>query len=196
MVLDDGGNLITDRHELARTLNIPLEAATRKIDSIHYAINRWVEGAVLTPNAAQRPAWSSDPHYSMFFHLKQFSYSFHQTILKRAVAEMHEGNLAPMGAFIWYVPTMIAADITKGLIQGGGELPAYMKGYDAGDWMMHGVQRAGLAGIGTIGVDAQTDISSLGGPAVEQIIDAMKDPIGRTAVNSLPLHSLYTQALK
>jgi hypothetical protein len=91
---------------------------------------------------------------------------------------------------------MIAADVTKGLIQGGGELPAYMKGYNLGDWLMHGYQRAGLSGVGTIGMDAAADISSLGGPAVEQIIDAGRDPIGRTAVNSLPLHALFAQALK
>lgn len=112
-------------------------------------------------------------------------YSFHQTILKRAVKEMNHGNLAPMGAFVWYIPTMIAADITKGLIQGGGELPAYMKGYDAGDWMMHGVQRAGLLGAGQIGVDAGQDMFSLAGPGVEQMIDAMRDPLSETTIKAL-----------
>jgi hypothetical protein len=194
--LDSDGNLITGRHELAAAKGIDLAQATKEISEVHYAINRWVEGAVLTPNAAQRPAWASDPNYSMFFHLKQFSYSFHQTILKRAVGELKYGNMAPMGAFIWYIPTMIAADVTKGLIQGGGELPAYMKGYDLGDWLMHGYQRAGLSGVGTIGMDAAADVASLGGPAVEQIIDGLRDPIGRTAVNSLPLHAIYGQALK
>lgn len=192
---DADGGLITDRHVLAQAHNMPLADATKKMEAIHYAINRWVEGAVLTPNAAQRPAWSSDPHYSMLFHLKQFSYSFHQTILKRAVAEMKHGNMAPMGAFIWYIPTMIAADITKGLIQGGGELPPYMKGYSAGDWLLHGYQRAGLSGIGVIGVDAAEDVASLGGPAVEQVIDGLRDPLERTAVNALPLHSVFAMAI-
>jgi hypothetical protein len=131
----------------------------------------------------------------MLFHLKQFSYSFHQTILKRAVAEMKYGNMAPMGAFIWYIPTMIAADITKGLIQGGGELPPYMKGYSAGDWLLHAGNRAGLAGIGVIGVDAAEDVASLGGPAVEQVIDGLRDPLERTAVNALPLHSVFARAI-
>ena len=170
--------------------------AEREIDAVHYAINRWVEGAILTPNAAQRPAWGSDPHYSMFFHLKQFSYSFHQTILKRAVKEMNHGNLAPMGAFVWYIPTMIAADITKGLIQGGGELPAYMKGYDAGDWVMHGVQRAGLLGAAQLGVDAQGDMFSLAGPGVEQAIDALREPIGQTILKAAPAHGLYAEAFR
>ncbi len=194
--LDADGHLITDKSLLMAVKGVGKAQAEREIDAVHYAINRWVEGAILTPNAAQRPAWGSDPHYSMFFHLKQFSYSFHQTILKRAVKEMNHGNLAPMGAFVWYIPTMIAADITKGLIQGGGELPAYMKGYDAGDWVMHGVQRAGLLGAAQLGVDAQADMFSLAGPGVEQAIDAMRDPLSETAIKAAPLHGLYAQALR
>lgn len=194
--LDAEGKLITDKAVLMKTNGVGKAQAEREIDAVHYAINRWVEGAILTPNAAQRPAWGSDPHWSMFFHLKQFSYSFHQTILKRAVKEMNHGNLAPMGAFVWYIPTMIAADITKGLIQGGGELPAYMKGYDAGDWVMHGVQRAGLLGAAQLGVDAQADMFSLAGPGVEQAIDALRDPLSETTVKALPAHGLYAQALR
>lgn len=190
------GELITDKHALATHLGIDKDAAAAKIDKIHYAINRWVQGAILTPNAAQRPAWGSDPHYSMFFHLKQFSYSFHQTLIKRAVNEMEHGNLAPMGAFIWYIPVMIASDITKGLIQGGGELPAHMKGMDLGDWLMHGAQRAGLLGVGQMGVDATGDLSSIGGPAVEQVIDAFSDPLERTTIKAMPAHGLYAEALR
>ena len=123
-------------------------------------------------------------------------YSFHQTILKRAVKEMNHGNLAPMGAFVWYIPTMIAADITKGLIQGGGELPAYMKGMDLGDHIMRATQRAGVLGIGQIGVDAGEDMFSLAGPGVEQMIDAMRDPLSETTIKALPAHGLYAQALR
>lgn len=194
--LDDDGQLITDKNVLMAVKGVGKSQAEREIDAIHYAINRWVEGAILTPNAAQRPAWGSDPHYSMFFHLKQFSYSFHQTILKRAVKEMNHGNLAPLGAFVWYIPTMIATDVVKGLVQGGGELPAYMKGYDLGDWVMHGVQRAGVLGAGQIGVDAAEDVFSLAGPGVEQAIDALRAPLSETTIKALPAHGLYAQALK
>ncbi len=194
--LDADGQLITDKNVLMAVKGIGKSQAEREIDAVHYAINRWVEGAILTPNAAQRPAWGSDPHYSMFFHLKQFSYSFHQTILKRAVKEMNHGNLAPLGAFVWYIPTMIATDVVKGLVQGGGELPAYMKGYDLGDWVMHGVQRAGVLGAGQIGVDAGEDVFSLAGPGVEQAVDALRDPLSETTIKALPAHGLYAQALK
>jgi hypothetical protein len=196
LTLDDG-KLVTDRHHLMALKGISLDQATRQIAPVHAALNRWVEGAVLTPNAAQRPGWSSDPNYATLFHLKQFSYSFHQTILKRAVNEFKHGNMAPVGALAAFIPTMITADVMKGLIQGGGELPAYMKGMDAGDWFTHGVQRAGLLGIGSIGMDAETDLASLGGPAVEQAIDGMRDGFGeKTLLKAMPLNSLYGEIFK
>jgi hypothetical protein len=194
--LDERGELITDKHDLQDTLGITKEDAERQADKMNYALARWVQGAVLSPNAAHRPAWGSDPHYSMFFHLKQFTYSFHQTVLKRAVNELEYGNLAPMGTFAWYIPVMIASDVTKGLIQGGGELPSHMKGMDAAQWLMRGAERGGMLGIGAIGVDAGHDLASLGGPAVEQIMDAWGTPARNTAINALPLHGLYAEALK
>jgi hypothetical protein len=194
--LNADGELVYNKHELAALQGIEVDEAAKHVEKIHYAINRWVQGAVLTPNAAQRPAWGSDPHYSMFFHLKQFAYSFHQTLIKRAVKELEYGNLAPLGAFVWYIPVMIASDVTKGLIQGGGELPAHMKGMDLGDWVAHGVQRSGLLGVGELGMGAASDVASIGGPAVEQIIDAYSDPLERTAVKAMPAHGLYAEALK
>jgi hypothetical protein len=171
------------------------KVARAEIGKIHAAVTRWVEGAVLTPNAAQRPGWSSDPHWAFMFHLKQFTYSFHQTILRRAVRELNYGNLGPIASFMWYVPVMIATDIVKGLIQGGGELPDYMKGWNAGDWMKHGIQRAGLLGVGQIGLDAEQDIFSLLGPATEQVTDAISDPASKTLVQALPFMPIYKGAL-
>lgn len=193
IVMDDG-KLVTSPQQLAVLKGISLDDARQRMAPIHDALNRWVEGAVLTPNAAQRPAWSSDPNYASFFHLKQFAYSFHQTILKRAANEFGHGNIAPLGALALFVPTMIGADIMKGLIQGAGSLPPYMAGMNAGDWLMHGVQRAGLAGIGVIGTEAGSDWASLGGPAFEQIIDAARDGFGsKTALKAMPVNSLYGQ---
>ena len=192
MITLDDGKLVTDRHVLAALKGISVEEAGKQIAPIHAALNRWVEGSVLTPNAAQRPAWSSDPNFATLFHLKQFSYSFHQTILKRAVNEFKHGNMAPVGALAMFIPTMITSDILKGLIQGGGGLPPYMASMNAGDWFVHGVQRAGLAGIGSVGMDAGSDWASLGGPAFEQIADAARDGFGsKTALKAMPLNSLY-----
>lgn len=195
LTFDDEGKLITHKNELAAKKGIPVDQAEREMEKVHYAIRRWVQGAVLTPNAAQRPSWSSDPHWSFMFHLKQFSYSFHQTLLKRAVNELNYGNLAPIGSFAWYIPVMIASDVMRGLVQGGGSLPAHMKGLDAGDWVMRGINRSGLLSVGAIGVDATHDLSSLAGPAIEQVIDSFGQPLGKTVVDALPAHGLYAQAI-
>lgn len=193
--LNADGELITDKHELSAVKGISIEQAAKEMAVVHAALNRWVEGAVITPNAAQRPAWSSDPNYSIFFHLKQFSYSFQQTIMKRAVNEVQHGNIAPIGALAMFIPTMIASDILKGLIQGGGTLPPYMAGYTAGDWALHGLNRSGLAAVGDIGMDAAIDPISLAGPAAEQLADAARQPFEKTLVNAMPLHSMFEYML-
>jgi hypothetical protein len=190
ITLDGEGNLITDMQDLMDQTGVSKTEAKRQIDAIHAALNRWTLGAVLTPNAAQRPPWSSDPHYSMFFHLKQFSYSFHQTILKRAVKEMNYGNMRPIAAFAGYIPVMIASDVMKGLIMGGGTLPNHMQGMDLGDWVMHGLERSGTLGIGAIGVDASQDMFSVLGPGVEQLVDGITEPIADTTLRAMPLNPL------
>jgi hypothetical protein len=45
-------------------------------------------------------------------------------------------------------------------------------------------------------VDATHDLSSLAGPMVEQAIDALGQPVGRTVVDALPAKTLYAEALR
>ena len=194
--LDEDGRLIYDKRVLlAAYPDMEMSEAEAYIGKVHAAINRWVESAILSPNAAQRPAWGSDPHFGMFWHLKQFAYSFHETIMKRAIGEAGHGNYAPLGVFAWYVPAMIAADVTKGLMLGAGELPGYMKNYDLGDWVMHGVKRAGILGIGDIGIEATKDVTSLAGPTVEQATDFFFKPLEDNLIKALPANALYSRAI-
>ena len=156
------------------------------------AIQRFVDSAVLRPSAAQRPAWASDPHYALFFHLKQFTYSFQQVILRRAWHEWKHGNLQPAMILMSYVPLMLAADIAKGFLQGGGEEPDWKKGWTVGDYTANAVQRAGLLGVGQFAVDAKhSGITSLGGPTVDQVARAFTDSPKETAVRALPGNPLY-----
>jgi predicted NAD-dependent protein-ADP-ribosyltransferase YbiA (DUF1768 family) len=194
-IIVDNGKLVVDKHELATLRGMSLEEADAKTRKVQFAMNRWIEGAVLTPNSAQRPAWSSDPRWSFIFHLKQFTYSFQQTILTRAWNEMKQGNLAPMGSLSLFIPAMIASDMTKGLIVGGGELPPYMQGYNAADWVGHGLERAGTLGYGQLALDAVQDPASLGGPMTEQIVDAFRQPIGDTLLKAAPANALYRNAI-
>lgn len=194
--LDSNGQLII-RKDVMRQENPGMseQEAEATVGKVHAALVRWVEGAILSPSAAHRPAWGSDPHYGMFWHLKQFAYSFHNTMLTRAKNEAGHGNYMPLGALAWYVPTMIGADITKALMLGGGELPGYMKGYDLGDWMLHGVDRSGGLGMAQPVVDAIGDPASLAGPMADQVWDAIVDPVEKTVVRALPANAVYSRAI-
>lgn len=157
---------------------------------VQRAIMRWVDGAILRPNAAMRPTMASDPHYAVFYHLKQFMYAMHSVILKRAYHEIKHGNNSPLLTLLaGYVPVMLAADTAKGLIQeaAGGGAPLWQHDGVSGV-VAHGVQRAGLLGIAQIPVDAATyGPSGVFGPAVEQVAGAVTDPLMKTAASAVAI---------
>lgn len=171
------------------------------------AVNRWVDGAVLRPDAADKPIWMNDPHWALVAHLKQFVYSFHETILKRVAHEMEHGNYTPAVALASYVPVMIASDFVKGMIQGGGEEPEWKRNWTAGDYVWSGVERAGLLGTGQFRADMLGDVSkggigvgALAGPTIEQLTDAVRvmggrESAGHFALKSMPANALYAGAL-
>lgn len=164
------------------------------------AVNRWVDGAVLRPDATDKPVWMNDPHFMLVSHLKQFVYSFHETILKRLAHEVEHGNYNSLMAMSAYVPIMLAADMAKGLIIGGGSQPSWKDDWGPGDYLWSATQRAGLLGVGQFGVDAAEHIGSLTGPTIEQMTDAVKVLGGREqfshfAIHSLPANALYSQAV-
>jgi hypothetical protein len=175
-------------------------------DKMTLAVNKWVDGAILRPNAAHKPVWMNDPHFALVAHLKQFVYSFQETILKRVANEVSFGNVGPAYALASYVPFMLAADTMKGLILGGGEQPDWKQGWDAGDYLFYEVQRAGLFGVGQFGVDAAKDlhrggmgIGALAGPTIEQLGEAAKTVAGPEqfktfALNALPANALFDAA--
>ena len=153
--------------------NGELNFSDRKIQD---AIFRWVDGAIMRPNAAIRPSWASDPHYALFFHMKQFTYSMHKVLLERVVNEMRHGNYDPAFAMALSVPAIVASDFLRGLAQNGGEEPAWKRKWKFDDYIMDGVQRAGLLGIAQFGVDAgKWGVDDLLGPVASQINETVKD---------------------
>lgn len=175
---------------------------------VRAAINTWVDGAVLRPDAAHRPLWMNDPRFALFSHLKQFVYAFHETILKRVGHEIDHGNFAPLAVLASYVPVMIASDMAKDMIRGGGDVPEWKRNWGAGDYLWSGVERAGLLGVGQFRFDALMDlhrggsgVGALSGPTLEQLADAVRVAGGRAefrpfAVDSMPANDLYEAALK
>jgi hypothetical protein len=160
---------------------------------IQAAVYRWTYGAIMRPNAGQRPAWMSDPHFMMFSHFKSFSYAMHDTILKRAYHEVQKyGDLGPAATLAAvYTPIMIAADAAKAILLSGSEPPWLHE--DLGSVIAHGANRAGLAGYAQPGLDALTPGRSpfgIAGPTVEQAAQAFTDPVGDTLHQALPFASV------
>jgi hypothetical protein len=207
ITLDKDGKLVWDKMELAQSRMTPnmsekargeiVTQAEHDVERVHSAVVRWVEGAVLSPNAALRPSRASDPHWSVFYHLKQFTYAMHHVILKRAYNEARQGNMNPIGALAGVIPLMIVSDAFKGLLTNGGTLPDYMKAWNVGDWIGHGVTRGGLTGLGQFGLDAMRDPFSVAGPTVEQFMNMVLHPsdLGKNIVGAIPGANLLGQEL-
>ena len=195
--LDPGGRVKT------RVGDGLTEAQAAKMRS---AVNQWVDGAVLRPDAADKPVWMNDPKFMLIAHLKQFTYAFQHTILARVAHEARNGNYTPAMALASYVPMMIAADFIKGFVQGGGDTPEWKRNWDLADYVSNGLQRAGLLGVGQIGVDVWKDVHQGGsgagallGPTIEQFGDAVQmlgghKQFGPMLLRSLPANQLYAHA--
>ena len=169
--------------------------ATGELDSTdsknQAAVSRWVNGAILRPNAAQRTVWGSDPHFQMIWHMKQFTYTFQNVILGKVIEQAKLGNYRPaMVMMAGYTPVIIAADAIKEMLIPGDE-PPWMKGGLAG-LIQHGVDKAGLLGIGQMGYDAMASDYGAGltGPAVSQLLHVPMDDPSRTALGALPFGNL------
>lgn len=192
---------LADKKRIALTVEDGLTPAQEH--RVQLAVNQWVDGAVLRPDATDKPIWMNDPHWALISHLKQFVFTFQHVILGRMAHEFRHGNYTPAMALSMYVPTMIMADTLKGLIQGGGDVPEWKRGWGPAEYIGHGVQRAGLFGVGQFGVDALTDlrqggtgIGALVGPTVEQFGDAVqmlggRKQFGPMVLDALPANALY-----
>lgn len=123
------------------------------------ALFKFVDSAVLRPNAAHRPIWGSDPRFALIFHLKQFTHSFQEVIMKRVWHEWKQGNTKPAQVALTYIPFMAAADAAKAMLLG--------KGFNmsVGQFFGKEVERSGLLGTGQYAVDAVQDMARGDNPA-------------------------------
>jgi hypothetical protein len=181
-----------------------LAAGAKKSDSavvtkrIQAAVFKWVDGAVLRPNAAHRPIWGSDPRYQLIFHLKQFTFSFHNTILRRVGEELKHGNVAPGWILLSYVPFMFLSDVMKGSLTGTINTTA-----DLYEVASRSIARSGIMGTSVFGVDALGDVergnlpgSSFLGPAfghLTTLLDGITGyaSAGQVVDRSVPFAKLF-----
>ena len=139
------------------------ELLNSKEDDTTYRLRRalfkFVDSAVLRPNAAHRPIWGSDPRFALIFHLKQFTHSFQEVIMKRVWHEWKQGNTKPAQVALTYIPFMAAADAAKAMLLD--------KGFNMslGQFFGKEVERSGLLGTGQYAVDAVQDMARGDNPA-------------------------------
>lgn len=178
---------------IALTKDQLLQAGAKKEDvldiekRIQAAVFKWVDGAVLRPNAAHRPIWGSDPRYQLIFHLKQFTFSFQNTILRRVGEELKHGNVAPGWILMSYVPFMFLSDVMKGSLTGTLNTSA-----DLYDVASQSIARSGITGTGVFGADAMGDLergklpgTSFLGPAFGHLMTLLSGITGHAGVEQV-----------
>ena len=159
------------------------------------AMTHWVQSAIMTPNAAQRTIWGSDPRMGPFWHLKQFAYTFHRVLLKGALEQAKLGNYRPLMVLaLGYAPVTIAAGAVKEMMIPGDE-PPWMKG-GLGEYLSYGVSRAGVFGIPGMAYSSVSDDYGVNllGPTVSQVANATTDNPVKTGLRALPFGSLLGRA--
>jgi len=143
-------------------------------ENINAALNRFIDEAMIRPDASIRPVWMSDPGYGIFAHLKGFVYGFHETFLRRVgrEARIHQNLLPLLALGMLALPFAAVGYDLRRKILGSKEAP------EGVSYMKELVERAGLFGAFQLVVDMeQADeygkpfALGIGGPAVEQLFD-------------------------
>ena len=167
------------------------------------AVSRWVDGAVLNPNAAQRPVMMNDQHYAAFFQYKTYTYTFHNTILRHIENEVKHGNVTPLLAAIALYPAIItAADLMKIMLVSGGDPPGWSRSISG--VIAHASVRSNLGGSGQMIIDGLPIIGqghpmSSFGPAADQFVTMTMAPfnsdmsVGNEMLRSLPAGNVWAK---
>jgi len=132
-------------------------------DRLRLAIVNFVDESILRPSPSMRPAWASDPHYALLFHLKSFMYTFQKIILNPLVLEAKHGNYMPLLMVSAYIPVMLAAGMIKDMFKTLGDddddwTPDYKKNWDTFDYMWDAAEKGGLFGIAQPILDIRRDM--------------------------------------
>jgi len=191
--INDKGQLVVSAAELMKMKNIKDVAVAQKLLApTHSAVNRWVNRAIVSPNAGLRPTRASDPHFAMFFQFKSFTYAFQETTMRYAMHEAEHGNFSAAARLLHGVPIMIASDMMKAMVTGGGSMPGYMANWTLVDWIGHGINRSGIGGTSTFLTDMLNGnvVGTLAGPTIDHAVgvagDLLTGDVGGAITQSLP----------
>jgi len=168
------------------------QVAQKAAEQVHSALFKFVDESVLRPNAAHRPVWGSDPHYSLIFHLKQYTYSFQNVMLKHVAREERNGNITPAMILSSYVPFAIAAGMVRGSIAG-----TLNSTHDLYNIITQSLDRSGIGGVYTFKGDAVGDVmrgkvpgTSFMGPSFDHLMTLLGGLSGRTSLHDVAMRSV------
>lgn len=155
-------------------------------DRLHNALYRYAESSVVRPSAGQQPVWMQDPRLALITHMRRFAYGFQKVILQRAQKEMEENqNPTPMLMVMAGVPLMVAVDMAKWSLFGGGATA----GWGVSDYIQHGVNRAGLTGRTGAFITPMPGDALLKpefGPSIDRVLDLANGDFGKAMDRIVP----------
>lgn len=156
------------------------------------ALYRFVDEAVLRPNSSHRATWMSDPRFQLIAHLKQYTYSFQNVILKYVAEEYKHKNYAPAYTLAAYVPFMFVADAFRGLITHGA-----LGNYTLSQAVSQSVERSGILGVATFGMQSAEDVArgkipgaSMLGPSFDHFSTIMAGIFGNASYDHVLARSI------
>jgi exodeoxyribonuclease-5 len=170
--------------EFASDPNAITDADIEKARLVQNAVFRMVDESILRPSAASRPLWMSDMRFKLLGHLKSYTFTFHNQILRQLGTRAANAENMAQAALVFapllaYVPVMLAADMARGLVQGDD------KDRDWDELLGRAFQRSAVAGMGTLFLDAKDEMDWGGlptntvlGPVIDNTLN-----IGRAATS-------------
>lgn len=168
-------------------------------EKIDAALNRFVNEAVVRPTPGQRPGWQNDPNFAIAAQYKGYLYSFFNTVSRRGLLELKNGNMGVLAPLIIYLPVTALGEVLRDMLQGDGEEK------EADDYAKLAVMRSGLLGphvglINDLNADMErgTVLFGLAGPTGSQIGKAYQAVTqsgagGGFIESSLPGSALYSK---
>lgn len=170
--------------------------AQRKLNTkISRAIHRFVDQAIMKPNAAERPGWASHPVGSLVFLLKQFLWSYWKVIGTQIVnegkARMASGDLktaaTPLAiAGMAYLPLAALSLGLRDIAKGREPDPEFSLKYFA-----KVSDRAGFYGPLSVAADLNNyGASVLGGPVLDHALE-LNNGVEAFIKRSIPVYSQF-----
>jgi hypothetical protein len=151
---------------------------------VQNAVFRMVDEAILRPSAGTRPLWMSDMRFRLFGHLKSYTFTFHNQIIRGMWEKAKNADNPGAAALAFmpllaYVPVMLAADMARDMVKGDD------RDRDWDEILGRAIQRSAILGMGTFLMDIEDDMdygglptNTLLGPVVDNTLN-----LGRAAIN-------------